>query len=122
MNLKDVLTTPPFNTATFLRTDPHYCIKFWEPLVMGERREINEECNRFISNMHGKFNKIVPALYQDMACACLAIIFVALTTFAKMIDMYTEFWFVDRYDAGRIQWDLHMELPGPQTKLLSTIY
>ena len=36
--------------------------------------------------------------------------------FARMTDMYTAFWFGDRYSAGRLHWGLHMELTAPPTK------
>ena len=112
-NLREVLATFPFETAIFLSTDPHYCTELWEPLTLENKREMKEECARFISNTHEQFNKILPALHQDMACAYLDKEYAAFTTYANMINIYTAFWFGDRYGAAKMHWDLLMELSYP---------
>ena len=55
----------------------------------------------------------LPAHHQNMACAYLDKEYGAFTTFAKMIDIYTAFWFGDRYGAAKMHWDLLMELSYP---------
>ena len=77
---------------------------------------MNDECARFISNPHKQFSKIVPALYQNMACAYIDKEYGAFTPFAKMIDIYTSIRFGGRYDAVRMHWDLHMEQSAPPRK------
>ena len=90
MNLKGVLAAFPFEAGTFLRTDPRYCTKFWEPLAPGEKRKSTRNaidsfqirmdnlvklCQRFIKIWHAHILKK----------------YVAFTNFPRMIDIYTKF-------------------------------
>ena len=115
-NLREVLTTFPFEAAIFLSTDPSYCTELCKPLTLEDKMEIKEECARFISNTHEQFNKIVPALHQDMAKAYLDKEYAAFSTCASMINIYTAFWFGDRRRATKMHSDLLIELTDTTRK------
>ena len=90
MNLKGVLAAFSSEAVTFLRTDPRYCTKFWEPLVPGGKRKSTRNaidsfqihmdnlvklCQRFIKIWHEHILKR----------------YVSFTNFPRMIGIYTKF-------------------------------